>query len=65
MEKCINIQMSSFDNEVLSPLISACRKGYSCPYSFLKLCEEMSQAIDCSEVGAVILMDLSKAFLTS
>ncbi len=30
VEKCMNIQMHPFQNELLSPLISAYRKGYCC-----------------------------------
>ncbi len=58
----MNIQMHPFQNEVLSPPISGYRKGYSCQYSLMKLCEEMRQATDCNEVVALIIMDLSKAF---
>ncbi len=54
--------MHPFQNEVLSPFISAYRKGYSSQYSLMKLCEEMRQAMDCNEVVALILMDLSKVF---
>ncbi len=58
----MNIQMHPFQNEVLSPLISAYKKGYSCQYSLMKLCEEMRQDMDCNEVVALIIMDLSKTF---
>ncbi len=54
--------MHPFQNEVLSPLISDYRKAYSCQYSLTKLCEEMRQVMDCNEVVALIIMDLSKAF---
>ncbi len=54
--------MHPFQNEVLLPLISAYRKGYSCQYSHMKLFEEMRQTMDCNEVVALIIMDLSKAF---
>ncbi len=30
IEKCINIQMNAFNKQVLSDMISAYRKGYSC-----------------------------------
>ncbi len=50
------------NQHVLSDLISAYRKGYSCQASLIKLCEEMRHAMDHSEVAALILMDLSKAF---
>ncbi len=62
IEKCMNIQMHPFQNEVLLPFISAYRKGYSCQYSLMKPCEGMRQAMDCNEVVALIIMDLSKAF---
>ncbi len=54
--------MNDFNQHVLSDLISAYRKGYSCQASLMKLCEEMKHAMDDSEVAALILMDLSKAF---
>ncbi len=55
--------MHPFQNEVLSLLISVYIKGYSCQYSLMKLCEEMRKAaMDCNEVVALIIMDLSKAF---
>ncbi len=43
-------------------MISAYRKGYSCQSSLFKLCEEMRHAMDHSEIAAMILMDLLKAF---
>ncbi len=62
IEKCINIQINDFNKQVLSDMISAYRKGYSCQSSLFKLCEEMRHAMDHSEIAAMILMDLSKAF---
>ncbi len=54
--------MNDFNQHVLSDPISAYRKEYSCQASLMKLCEEMRHAMDHSEVAALILMDLSKAF---
>ncbi len=62
IEKCINQQMNDFNQQVLSDIIPAYRIGYSCHASLMKLCEEMRHAMDHSEVAALILMDLSKAF---
>ncbi len=54
--------MNDFNRHVLSDFISVFRKGYSCQANLVKLCEEMRHAMDHSEVAALILMDLSKAF---
>ncbi len=54
--------MNDFNKQVLSDMISAYRKGYSCQSSLFKLCEEMSHAKDHSDTAVMILMDLSKAF---
>ncbi len=54
--------MNAFNKQVLSDMISAYRKGYSCQSSLFKLCEEIRHAMDHSEIAAMILMDLSKAF---
>ncbi len=62
IEKYKNQQINDFNQHVLSDLISAYRKGYSCKASLMKLCEEMRHAMDHSEVEALIHMDLSKAF---
>ncbi len=53
--------MNDFNQHVLSDLISAFRKGYSCQSSLMKLCEEMRHAMDHSKLTTFILMDLSKA----
>jgi len=62
VETCINNQLKEFCKTVLSALISAYRKGYSCQYSLIKLCEEMRRALDDGKFAALLLMDLSKAF---
>ncbi len=62
IEKCINIQMNDFNKQLLSDMISAYRKGYSCQSSLFKLCEEMRHAKYHSDTAVMILMDLSKAF---
>ncbi len=59
IEKCINQQIiltNGFNQDALSDLISAYRKGYSCHAHLTK------HAISHSEVATLILMDLSKAF---
>jgi len=62
IEKWLNIQVNDFNKQVLSDLISAYRAGYSCQASLMKLCEEMRHTMDHSNIAAMILMDLSKAF---
>ena len=62
IEKCINSQLSSFCEKVLSPHISAYRKGYSCQYSLMKLTEDMRKTLDNGEVATLALTDLSKTF---
>jgi hypothetical protein len=62
MEKCLNDQLMSFCDDVLSPFISAYRKGYSSQYALIQLCETMRAAMDKKEVVGLVLMDLSKAF---
>ncbi len=54
--------MKHFSLAVLSALISAYRKGYSFQYSLIKLCEDLRKALDDVKFGALLLMDLSKAF---
>ena len=47
---------------MLSALISAYRKGYSCQYSLIKLCVDLRRALDSGRFAVLLLMDLSKAF---
>ncbi len=62
-----NFQFKEVSPESVHSIIShldphKARKGYSCQSSLFKLCEEMRHALDHSEMSAMILMDLSKAF---
>ncbi len=59
---CMNHQMTDFPQAVLSALISAYSKGYSCQYSLIKLCEDLRKALDDGKFAALLLIDLSKAF---
>ncbi len=58
----MNQQMKKLFQAVLSALISAYWKGYSCQYSLIKLCEDLSRALDDVKFTALLLMDLPKAF---
>ncbi len=58
----MNQQLSQFYEVVLSALMSAYRKGYSCQYTLIKLCEDLRRALDDGKVAGLLLMDLSKAF---
>jgi ribonuclease P/MRP protein subunit RPP40 len=58
----MNKQLCTFTSEILSPLISAYRKGHNCQYSLMKLVEDMRKALDDGSVASLLLMDLSKAF---
>ncbi len=58
----MNQQLSQFYEVVLSALMSAYRKGYSCQYSLIKLCEDLRRALDDRKSVGLLLMDLSKAF---
>jgi hypothetical protein len=55
-------QIMEFFDDILSPLLSAYRKKYSCVNVLLKCTEEWKKALDRNEVVGCILMDLSKAF---
>ncbi len=58
----MNQQLSQFYEVVLSALMSAYRKGYSCQYTLIKLCEDLRRALDYGKVAGLLLMDRSKAF---
>jgi hypothetical protein len=55
-------QIMEFFNHILSPMLSAYRKKYSCMNVLLKCTEEWKKALDNNDVVGCILMDLSKAF---
>ncbi len=58
----MNHWMKDFSQAVLSALISAYRKRFSCQYSLIKLCDDLRKALDEGKFAALLLMDLSKAF---
>ncbi len=62
IEICMNHQMKDLSQAVLSALISAFWKGYSCQYSLIKLCEDLRKALNGGRFTELLLMDLSKAF---
>ncbi len=62
IEICMNHWMKDFSQAVLSALISAYRKRFSCQYSLIKLCDDLRKALDEGKFAALLLMDLSKAF---
>ena len=62
IEKSMNKQLLGFCDVALSDQISAYRKGYSCQYSLIKLCEDLRKAFDKGKFAGLLLMDLSKAF---
>ena len=47
---------------ILSPYISAYRKGYSTQHVLIRLIEEWKEALDNKNIVGAVLMDLSKAF---
>ncbi len=50
IESSMNEQLSQFYEVVLSALMSAYIKGYSCQYTLIKLCEELRRALDDGKV---------------
>ena len=49
-------------NSKLSPLLCGFRKGYNTQHPIIRLIEKLRTALDKGEIGAVLLMDLSKAY---
>ncbi len=62
IEISMNEQLSQFYEIVLSALMSAYRKGYSCQYTLIKLYEDLRRVLYNGNVAGLLLMDLSKAF---
>ncbi len=62
IEICMNHQMKDLSQAVLSALISAFWKGYSCQYRLIKLCGNLRKTLGDGKFAALLLMDLSKAF---
>ena len=55
-------QLATYLETILSPLVSAYRKGYSCQHVILRLTELWRRALDDNNYVGTIAMDLSKAF---
>lgn len=60
--KLLNDQILFFMNDILSPFVSAYRKGYSTQHVLIRLIEEWKEALDNKNIVGAVLMDLSKAF---
>ena len=61
-EKCLARQLSDYFSSILSPFLSAYRRGYSCEAVLLRLIEDWRNALDNKCVVDAVSMDLSKAF---
>ena len=61
-EKIYHDQLYDYFNELLSSLLAAFRKHFSCQHVLLKLVEDCKLALDQKKYVGLILMDLSKAF---
>ena len=61
-EKAMSLQISDYFSNIISALLSAFRKGYSCQPTFLNMIENFKCALDRGEYIACRSMDLSKAF---
>ena len=55
-------QLITYFEHILSPLLSAYRKGYSCQHVILRLTELWRDALDNDKYVGTVAMDLSKAF---
>ena len=62
MESIISDQIMKYCQCILSSLLSAYRKGYSCQHVLLKLTEYWRRALDDGDYTSGLAMDLSKAF---
>ena len=62
VEKVCHDQLYDNLSELLSSLLAASRKHFSCQHVLLKLVEHCKLAIDQKQYVGLILMDLSKAF---
>jgi hypothetical protein len=66
IEKLANIQIVAYliEHNFLDPYQSAYKKNHSTQTALLKLCEDIYDIIDDSEVTLLVLLDFSKAFDT-
>lgn len=60
--KILQNQISTFMENLLSPYVSAYRKGFSTQHVLIRLIEEWKKGLDENYVVGSVLMDLSKAF---
>ena len=61
-ERLMAEQLTNYFEDILSPLSSAYRKGYSCQHVILNLTEYWRRALDDNKCIGTIAMDLSRAF---
>ena len=61
-ERAINVQLSSYINNVFHPSLSAFRSSFGCQPALLKNCGRLVTGIGWKKNIAAILMDISKAF---
>ena len=61
-ERLLDTQIMEYMNSKLSPLLCGFRKGYNTQHPIIRLIEKLRSALDKGETGAVLLMDLSKAY---
>ena len=63
-ERTLEVQISKYIKNFLSPYLCGYRKGYSTQHAILTLVEKWKEIIDKKGYGGAVLMDLSKAFDT-
>ena len=61
-ERILSDQLTHFFTKILSPKVSAYRKGYSCQHVIIDLTEFWRKSLDDNEYVGTISTDLSKAF---
>ena len=61
-ERLMAEQLANYFENILNPLVSAYRKGYSCQHVILHLTEYWRKALDDNKYISTIAMDLSRAF---
>ena len=61
-ERVYHNQLYAYFDRILSMLLSAFLKRYSCDHVLIKLIEDCKQVLDSREHMSFVLMDLSKAF---
>ena len=61
-EKCLNRQQVEHFATIISPFLSAYRRGCSCETVLLPLIESWRQDLDKGKIVGSVMLDLSKAF---